>query len=62
MQSFKRCICGKQAVVRVNNGAWLCDRRAMGAAIVSLANRVPVLMANKGIPKLVLVPKVVNKN
>lgn len=57
MENNKRCvICGKPGEAKMKNSLWLCGQCAMAATIGSLAAGVPVVMARKGIPQLLLLP------
>lgn len=59
----KKCVvCGAQGVVKVNGAVWLCERCGMLATIGSLRLGIPVVMAHKGIPKELLMPKSFSDN
>jgi ribosomal protein L37AE/L43A len=55
----RRCaVCGKPATVR-GNGQWLCDECAMRATQASLEHGIPVLVAYKGEPKVLIMGRTI---
>lgn len=62
-QIAKRCVaCGKPGVVKFNDMFWLCADCAFRFTIFSLNCGVPVVEAVRGVPKALIVPRLLSKN
>jgi hypothetical protein len=54
---IKRCICGRPAIVLVNEITWTCGDCAMRKAIKGLGCGIGIVRADKDVAKMLLWPR-----
>jgi len=63
MEKAKQCVfCGKRSKVKVNQSFQVCEECADKLTAMSLSLGIPVIMAQGGVPKAVMVPRPLSQN